>query len=146
MEGDIFNKAWTTTYAIISGNVPDPINRGSKWIWAANPLIGSPTDPSLSYPIITIDPFTVSSSEPVTFGTKQIETTLATTIEVHDNAGGSRFDAICNDLVKALWDNAEEFAKSGLDFMFLSNGIYNQVVLSRTNRIHTKSFGLEFRI
>lgn len=145
MKPNIFNNAFVTTHAIISGNVTDPLSRGSKWIFAANPLIGSPTDPNLRYPIIIIEPFIVSESMPLTFGDQTIETDLGTTIEVHDNQGGARFDNICGSLINGLWNNVQEFAKSGLDFMSLTGGGYDQITLSRTNRIHIKSFGLGFK-
>lgn len=145
MKPDIFAKAFTTTYAIVSGNVTDPLSRGSKWIYAANPMIGSPS-PDLRYPIITIEPYSSSNSEPLTFGTYMIETDIGTTIEVHDNAAGSRFDNTCGSLIDGLWRNAEEFAKSGLQFMFLPDGVYDNIPISNRNRIHIKSFGLGFKV
>jgi len=146
MEADIFTKAWRTTYAIISGNVTDPIARGSKWIWGANPMVGSPTDPNLRYPIIVIEPFTVSDGGFLTFGDDHFEADIGTTIEVHDNSAGSRFDQTCGSLIVGLKKNAKEFAKSGMDFMFLSGGVYDHIPISRRNRLHIKSFGLGFKV
>jgi len=142
VDANLFNKAWTTLYAVISGDVPDPINRGNKWIFAANPLIDSGTTPGLKYPIIVIEPFRIDSQEPISFGTNIMETNISTNIEVHDNVGGSRFDAICSNVQSAIWNNADEFMKSGLSQLSIDGGIYDSIYFSRNNRLHIRSFGL----
>jgi hypothetical protein len=144
VDTDLFGKGWNTLYKVISGAVPDPIDRGSKWIWAANPQIGSETKPNLRYPIMVIEPLTINSQSPQSFGTKLMDTDIGTTIEVHDNEGGSRFDAVCSDLQAAVWNNTSVLAQSGLLMPEFTGGTYDHIYFSRDNRLHIKSFGLGF--
>ena len=144
MNVNTFNTAWTTTRAILSGNLVDPLSRGSKWIYAANPNIGSTSTPDLRYPIVVIEPYSQGESNPETFGTYIMDNKLNTTIEICDNVGGSRFDALCGQFVNAFRSNLNEFAKSGLRLAHLTPGMYDSIYFSRDNRLHIKSFGVEF--
>jgi hypothetical protein len=144
MNADLFPSAWTVTYNILSGNVTDPISRNKKWIFSANPMIGSPTDPSLRFPIIIIDPYTLQKANTSTMGRGNVDTSIGTTIEVHDSTAGSRFDAVFGTIFKTLFDNRHSFTNSGLTHMTLTNGDYNEIAISRSNRIHIRSLGLGF--
>jgi hypothetical protein len=144
MNANTFNTAFTTTHAVLSGNLVDPLSRGSKWIYAANPRLGSVTAPDLRYPIIVIEPYSQGDSSPETFGTYIMDNTINSTIEIHDNVGGSRFDALCGQFVNAFRSNLPEFAKSGMRLARLTPGLYDSIYFSRDNRLHIKSFGVEF--
>jgi hypothetical protein len=144
MKPDIFTTAWRTTYGVISGNVPDPGSRNKHWIFSANPLIGSDFG-KLTFPIIIIEPFTVSNGKPLTWGDETIETELATTIEIFDSSAGSRLDNLAGSMYNVLWSKLNDFESSGLGFMVLTGGGYQHIPISRDNRIHIRSFGLGFK-
>jgi hypothetical protein len=145
MDVNVFNTAFTTLYAVLSGNMVDPLTRGSKWIYAANPRLGSVTTPDLRYPIVIIEPFSQGESRPETFGTHIMDNAIKTTVEIHDNVGGSRLDSLCGQFVNAFRNRQVTFAQSGMLMPYLSPGNYDSLYFSRDNRLHIKSFGVEFK-
>lgn len=144
MKEDIFTNAWRTVYNVISGNVPDPLTRNKKWIFSANPLIGSAFG-DLTFPLITIEPFVIARGTPLTWGNQTVETELATTIEICDSSAGARLENLSGSVYNALWNKLNDFESSGLGFMILTGGGYEHIPISRDNRIHIRSFGLGFK-
>jgi len=105
----IFEDGWQNIFDAIS-TIPDPEERGEKWIYSAFPF-NRFTDET-AYPLIIIQPLNFAGTSQMTMGTSKA-TNIDLTIEINiyaleaiqiDSISDAIFDAL-EDSLTTLWTN-----------------------------------------
>ena len=135
------SETWLLLKEVISGNLVDPLSRGSKWIFSSYPQISEGREDYFpGFPIIVIEDPRVSSS-PRTWKTR--ERPIDTVISVYDTRT-ERLSILTGSINGILEDNEDVFVSSGLKSMEITSNPSTDIEISRDNIIHEKNIGVGF--
>jgi len=140
----LFSNTWQNIFDLISNNVTDPANRGTKWVYAGFPY--SKIDDSSAYPLIVIENPTNSGFEIHTLSYNAKTVVLTVTIDVYSTKS-SELDSICDNIVSVLDSHSSTLASNKLHNLRLASSTYETIERDAI-KIHHRSliYELEFDI
>jgi len=133
---EAFSQAYLKFKTVLS-DVSDPKGK-SKYIYGSFPILL--IDKRASYPLIVIEPVTISS-DALTF-TNAKKGPLQVTVDVFAT-NTEDLDSMSDDIAKTMYDNDSSFTISGVTNMSLVSSSYSNFSRDRLH-IHNRKFIYEF--
>lgn len=128
----LFTGTWNFIYSLISGNIPDPLTRGKKWIHGEFPDVEK--SEFSGYPTITIDnPH--NTVEQSSWTTNSLMNNIMEIPVVCWSKTAMMTNELSENIYNIMKDNELVFSQSGLNFDSIVPGA-NGVDIIGNQRIH----------